>query len=225
MKRLFSIDDIKEGKDELILYLINNFGKINKNDLEVALMDLLLKNKFKNANDFEISYKLGIPETKIKRLRYEVDLLNPKGDVYYLEEFYKSIKKSTIKPEGNKLLVYIGDKMLRAYISNKLIDMGSFAEAKYSNILCLTPIDLILLLQLMDNKDDSLDKIIEGLEIHEKTLPKNSKELIKKGLGELTKGFAKKIINEDVVNWVENALKEIDDNDIKKIINYKYQQK
>lgn len=222
MKKTFDKNDIKqwEGIYDLIQNLVNNFGKINKNDLEVALMDLLLKNKFNKDSDFQISYSLGIPESKIKRLRYEVELLHPKNESDYLDDFYKLINKSTVKQDGEKLLIYIGDKMLRAFISNRLIEMGSFAEAKSSNILCITPIDLIILILKMDNSHNELDKIIEKMQIHNKQLQKSTKENIKNGVIEFISGLGNKI-NGNMVNWLISTFNQIDDKDIDKILNYK----
>ena len=61
-------------KDDFINICINRFGSMTKNDYEVALFHEMLRAGLNDKTDFQISLLLHIPETKIKRLRYEATL-------------------------------------------------------------------------------------------------------------------------------------------------------
>ena len=48
------------------------FGSMNKNDFEVFIFSRLLQiERFKGKSNYDLSILLHIPESKIKRLRYE----------------------------------------------------------------------------------------------------------------------------------------------------------
>lgn len=57
-------------------YLERGFGSMNKNDFEVFIFSWLIQNHsdYVNTTDNEISWQLKIPESKVKRLRYEAEL-------------------------------------------------------------------------------------------------------------------------------------------------------
>ena len=55
-------------------YLQRGWGSMNKNDFEVWIFYQLLQNddySLKEASDYQIAIALRIPESKVKRLRYE----------------------------------------------------------------------------------------------------------------------------------------------------------
>ena len=57
---------------------------MNKNDFEVAIFDEIMKDdEYKDLSDFKLSVKLRVPESKIKRLRYEANLKYQVDDCYY----------------------------------------------------------------------------------------------------------------------------------------------
>mgnify|MGYP003296971562 CR=1 FL=1 len=57
--------------------LRRGFGSMTKNDYEVFIFNELLKTSdYEGKSDFEISIKLKIPQSKVKRLRYEAALRN-----------------------------------------------------------------------------------------------------------------------------------------------------
>ena len=55
-------------------YLEKGFGTMNKNDFEVWIFHYLLEHELQGKKNYEISIALKIPESKVKRLRYEAEL-------------------------------------------------------------------------------------------------------------------------------------------------------
>ena len=55
-------------------YLKRGFGSMNKNDFEVWIFYFLLHNQLKGMGNYDISLELRIPESKVKRLKYEAEL-------------------------------------------------------------------------------------------------------------------------------------------------------
>ena len=55
-------------------YLGRGSGSMNKNDFEVWIFNYLLKTKCYEMSNYEVSVWLKIPESKVKRLRYEAEL-------------------------------------------------------------------------------------------------------------------------------------------------------
>ena len=105
-----------ELKNAIEKYLKRGFGSMNKNDFEVFIFNELLKDKYNNVSDNKISRELKIPTTKVKRLRYEADLMYPKEEDYYKNEFYSVLignSYKTLKP--NKIHFCVKNKTLRLY--------------------------------------------------------------------------------------------------------------
>ena len=56
-------------------YLKGGFGRMNKTDFEYLLMYLFVSNgSFESLTNFDISLLLKIPESKVRRLKYEAEL-------------------------------------------------------------------------------------------------------------------------------------------------------
>lgn len=90
------MDDLKTVINK---YLTRGFGSMNKNEFEVWIFHYLLSNRFINENNYDISIQLRIPETKVKRLRYEAELKygDPKDEESYRIALEKLLEKSIIK--------------------------------------------------------------------------------------------------------------------------------
>ena len=122
MEQIYDKNDIKhwQGIDDFILRLVNNFGKINKNDLEIELMHLLLINDCSSISDYRMSKMLRVPETKIKRLRYETSLVYQDNEEELKEKIIVILTNTRIKIHDTKLQIAVNDKYLRNYISDLL---------------------------------------------------------------------------------------------------------
>lgn len=142
-------DDVNqwEQKDKFLKKCFSPFGSMNKNDYEIELMHLLLVNSNSEISDHLLSRKLQIPITKVRRLRYEVDLRYPKEDQDYRKEFYNALRKTTYKQIGELIQFSVPNKALREYLSEKLETEGSYFDSSFnSNIIRLTATDLLLII-------------------------------------------------------------------------------
>ena len=89
--------------DAIQAYLNHGFGSMTKNDFEVWIFNYLLQNRPTNTSNFDFSVELRIPESKVKRLRYEASLKygNPANTTQYNEAFQKLLTNVNLK-KGSK---------------------------------------------------------------------------------------------------------------------------
>ena len=196
-------------KDAFLKECIEGFGAMNKNNYEVAIFNLLLNNDFKGMSDFTISTILRIPESKVKRLRYEAELVYPKKDEDLKEELYILLKDGSFKLTQDRIQFSIPNKMLRSFLNDLLLQKNSFSDSSFnSNIVSITPHDLKTLLDSLPPSDEERESFIESvkkkLKDSEAPLKKTSKEkfieyskLILKAVGGSAVGaFSEKVIDE-----------------------------
>ena len=197
--------NLSKGKEELIKRCFEDFGHMNKNDYEVALFHLLTQNGYDEKSDFELSVKLKIPESKVKRLRYEEGLVYQKKPEELKKQFYMMAKKSTFKPIGNnKMQFSVPDKMLRLFILDTLEKNGSFADGSFNgNIVTVTPSDLLILLAIFENRQELLDHIHEQLKKQGKLLPIDLKNRLKDGFIALATDAGEKIAP-NLTQWLKD---------------------
>lgn len=168
--------DWKNGKDEFVQQCFDQFGHMNKNDYEVALLHLLLENHDQET-DFSLSRKLQIPESKIKRLRYEVSLVYPEEETSLEKKLLSEIVNGNFKLTFDRIQFAINDKMLRSFLNNKLLQGNRFADSSFNtNIVSLTASDLQFLLSNCDEtgKKGIIDAIKQKIEDNQKSLPENT---------------------------------------------------
>jgi hypothetical protein len=148
-------------------YLKKGFGSMNKNDFEVWIFHYLLKeNGYASKSDNQISRELKIPESKVKRLRYEADLVYPKDEESFKNEFYEVLKNRVYKQVGdNKIQFVIRDKNLRLYLNDKLESFGSFADSSFNtDIVTVTAQDLVLLISDFEGKKEIFQRVKSQVE-------------------------------------------------------------
>ncbi len=209
---------VKEWKKEQIEEFFNRclqrFGSMNKNDYEVALFHLLLMNDFTEMTDYEISTKLRIPESKVKRLRYEESLVYPITDEELNEKLLTRIRKGSFKMLTDCIQFAINDKKLRLYLNNKLEKGNHFADSSFnSNIVSITANDLEFLLDGLKISKDDRETIIEiikqKINDNQKGLPLNTKEKILKFGGIVMRiiggSVLEKLVN-DSINEIEKQI-------------------
>jgi len=166
-----------KGKEEFVRNCFLRFGSMNKNDYEVELMHLVLLNGYADEADNLLSRKLRIPISKVKRLRYEVDLRYPRGDDAFRDAFYSVLKKSTFKRDGNCIQFSIPNKSLREHLNEMLEKHGSYYDSSFnSNIVKLTATDLLLLLSVFENKKELQNEIVQRIEKQDKDIPETWKK-------------------------------------------------
>lgn len=185
------------------------FGSMNKNDYEVALFHLLINNEYANMSDFGISLKLRIPESKVKRLRYEESLIyNNKKDVTYLEELGLMLVNRKYRVQHDRILFAISDKSLRLFLNDCLMAEGRFADSSFnSNIVSLTADDLLFLLEKTSSKNkDVIGNIRKDIEESKKDLPKTVTEILKNFALGTAKNALEKVAGKIVTNEISDFL-------------------
>lgn len=191
-----------KNKDWLLNTCFERFGSMNKGDYEVALFTLLLRSGWSEMSDFDISRALKLTETKVKRLRYESNLVYPLED-NMKDQLKAQLKKAKYKlTDSNKIQFIISDKLLRLYANNVLEQEGSFADSSFNaSVVSVTPEDLVLLINFVaDQKDDSykiLNKAKTELRNSVRGLPMDTKETLTK--------FAKAFVKDTARRFAPNV--------------------
>ena len=177
------------NEDLIKYYLDRGFGSMNKNDFEVWIFNYLLQNKYNNKSDNYISRDLRIPESKVKRLRYEANLVFPKTEDEYKKSFYEILKEKVYKDVGNNRIQFsINDKSLRLYLLDMLQSYGSFADSSFnSEIVTITANDLVLLISDFEKKDDIIEHVKKQIKTSSKELPQKLSEKCLNGLRAILK--------------------------------------
>lgn len=118
-------------------YIKRGFGSMNKNDFEVFIFNQWLSfENNKEKSDYTISRELRIPESKVKRLRYESSLVYSEyenDDQRLRNEFYENLKNAKYKADSQKLYFLVPDKLVRQYINDVLENDGRYLESSLTS--------------------------------------------------------------------------------------------
>lgn len=126
------------GEKFLDVYLQRGFGSMNKNDFEVLIFHLLRETygKDKRMSNYQWSLDLHIPETKVRKLSYEADLIYQIHDAEQLKQSFFAILDKNISKfssDGKKIQFVIEDKSLRTMLSADLKKLGYFADSSFNS--------------------------------------------------------------------------------------------
>ena len=159
--------------DAINEYCKKGFGSMNKNDFEVYIFNELLETQnCKGKSNYELSVKLKIPESKVKRLRYEAALKY--GDNNKMEELVrKALGNVTI--DGEKIIFQTEDVMLKNYISWVMKKNGKTCDGSFNPEKIVIRIDdyEVLIKEVYDENevDRKLDEIRKSLEEKNRHVP------------------------------------------------------
>ena len=151
-------------------YLDRGFGSMTKTDFEVMIFAELIQTSLRGMSDYQISCDLRIPESKVKRLRYEASLkYNILSEDDYRLMFKEIAQNAIIKDE--KIILSIEDISLRKFINFKLKKNGKFSDTSFnSEIVVIRSKDFAELLKELyytqrelKQINDKIDKINESL--------------------------------------------------------------
>lgn len=173
-------------------YLNRGFGTMTKNDFEVWIFNYLLQNRPPNTSNYDFSVELRIPESKVKRLRYEASLKygNPADTVQYNEAFQKLLANVNLKKGSKNVIQFaVEDMQLRKYLDSILKKKGRFADTSFnSEVVSITIDDLAILLDATsseEQKKELLRKANENgpfIDIAKKALGKIVEKALEKGV-------------------------------------------
>lgn len=144
-------------------YLEKGFGSMNKNDFEVAIFNYLIteRSEFYRKSNYEISILLRIPETKVKRLRYEAALKNKDLSEDKLKNgVVELLEKAKIREDGKKIIFQVEHILLKTYIFSLLKKHGCACDGSFSpEIIAINTEDYHYLLEEIYMGDEKLDKL------------------------------------------------------------------
>lgn len=144
-------------------YLKRGFGSMNKNDFEVAIFHNVMQDAgYCGLTDYDLSRKLRIPESKVKRLRYEAELKY--GNPDYRAKFLEILKKAKFYEDGERVQFIVPDMSVRNYLNDIFIKKGIMSNTSYNtDILTISANDLIATLQDMFSTGE-IDIIVKRAE-------------------------------------------------------------
>ena len=118
----------------IIDYINRGFGSMNKNDFEVFIFGKLLDmDGYRGKSNYELSLLLHIPETKIKRLRYESALKAPaKSEEENNQAIREILKKASLRSREKKIVFQVEDVMLKMYITSILKKDGRTIDSSFN---------------------------------------------------------------------------------------------
>lgn len=193
-------------------YISRGFGSMTKNDFEVYIFNWLIAidKDYKDLSDYDLSIRLRIPISKVKRLRYEASLKYQKNEkdsrkqqiVEKLTELLKVCKYRETEKGGISFVV--NDKFLREYLQNYLNQNGRFFDSSFnSNIVSIATTDFIFLLENLLLSEEDKKQIMkfakDSLE-DKKDFPKTFFELLKNTGKGFCKHFAEDKLGEEGAN-------------------------
>ncbi len=202
-------------------YLQRGWGSMNKNDFEVWIFYQLLQNddySLKEASDYQIAIALRIPESKVKRLRYEsmlkYGLLEEQAEnLFRLKILNDVLKRVQYKQVGDKVQFVVTDRLLRQYISDILSRGGRFFDTSFNTNIVSIHIDdfLFLLTQLYDKEQvgNLVKQVQNSLNNVIKELPKEPSEIFRDSLKAFCIGVLKDRVGEFTIGAMEKHMKTI----------------
>lgn len=138
-------------------YLDRGFGSMNKNDFEVWIFNYLLQHKLKGKGNYAISIELRMPESKVKRLKYEARLKygDTKDANIYAEELESLLSKAQLKKNGTCVQFVVEDIQLRKYLDSLLKQDGRFSDTSFNTeIVSIDADDLEFLMRTIFHYED-----------------------------------------------------------------------
>jgi hypothetical protein len=173
----------KEHEKAFIRNCLERYGSMNKNDYEVMLFHYLLLNDFQDMTDYDISIRLKMPESKVKRLRYEANLVYSTKEENLDNTLLRLLEEGSFKLTSDRIQFSISDKYLRLFLNNKLEKKNHFADSSFnSNIISVTADDLDILINdlIIEKKKRELliERIKDKIKKSAKSLPKSTQEKI-----------------------------------------------
>jgi len=138
-----NVNDFQGFTDEFLKkYLLDGMGVMSKREIDILVMNLLIKYADLSAkSNYDLSIMLRIPETSVKRLRYEAKLRYPPEDEYIRREFIKVLVKAKIELDRNeeydienmKIVFIMEDNYVRYAIQGRLKERGMFADSSFNS--------------------------------------------------------------------------------------------
>lgn len=189
-------------------YIKKGFGSMTKNDFEVFIFNQWISQNQGKTN-YEISRFLRIPESKVKRLRYEASLVySQQNNEHDLKtELVKDLHCAKYKLESSKLCFVIRNKMLRQYINDILEQNGRYLDSSLtSSSVSIYIDDFIFLIEKLDlvDKDEILKRAREESK-RDREFPISLNEIIKQFVVGVSKDRLGEFSTEAIIKCIKLA--------------------
>lgn len=184
------------------------FGSMNKNDFEVFLFNEWLKNH-NELSDYAISRQLRIPESKVKRLRYEAAIVYATDDnrQQLTQEFLTDLKLAKYRNEDGKIRFLVHNKIVRQFINDILEQDGRFLDSSLTSSTVSMSVDdfIYTMEQISPNSIDQQRIIKEAKKMYnqEEGFNKTFPEILKDVLVEQAKNVIGHYTTDAIVRAIE----------------------
>ena len=175
---------------------------MNKNDFEVYIFNEIITDpNYAGMNDYDLSIALAIPQTKVKRMRYEANLkYSRKNAKAYNQQFRELLIKA--KPQavnnGKAVKFCMEDKGLYLYIDNLLKKDGRFGDRSFnSELMVISTEDLAYLLEKTILTESEKQAILSKCQ----QLPDGKKMTLSEAILKIVEIFAKLAIKGLKGDW------------------------
>ncbi len=174
-QNLFSTEEKCNAFDRIAdEYFQKNFGNMTKQDIELLLFDILLKNligtspliDYNKYSNYKLSKLLGITEARVNNLKIKRELKYPDENFEWIKSFANLLndKKRTTFKDGN-LKMNIPDPNLYNAIRNFVEENGGFVEYHLNSKILDIKIEYLLdfALEMENNPDDVMKNAIKKI--------------------------------------------------------------
>jgi hypothetical protein len=116
-------------------YFGRGFGSMTKTDIEILIFHTLQQfGDINNMSDFEVCRLLKIPESKVKRLRYESHIIyGNQSDKELKVRLYNYLSNARFLKDKGYIQFSIEDKFLRNWFYSKVKEINGFADTSHNS--------------------------------------------------------------------------------------------
>lgn len=188
---------MKTIDDALNEYLNKGFGSMNKNDFEVWIFNQLLQSQLKDKDNYATSIYLKIPESKVKRLRYEASLkYSSINESNFHQTISSLLSKAKFKKDGQCIQFVVEDVAVRKYLDSLLKRDGRFSDSSFnSEIVSIDINDLEYILCSTPTGKVQVDKIVSAAKKNSNKTDISFKSLLKTFAESVAKEAGEKIVD------------------------------
>lgn len=176
-------------------YLAKGFGSMNKVDFEVWIFDQLLKSRLKGKDNYAISIYLKMPESRVKRLRYEASLKYATfSEVELYDALNKLLSKAKFKKGGQCVQFVVEDVSVRKYLDSLLKNDGRFSDSSFNTeIVTIDYDDLEYILSSSAEGKEKIESILSKAREKLNTTDVSFKSLMSTFADSMAKGAGNKL--------------------------------
>ena len=183
-------------------YFARNFGSMTKSDFETLLFSEYVEHCIKNKlpfDDYSLSKKLGITQSRIRTLKERKELKYPYKDFQWQAAFAEAVKNAKLDPNDHYVKMIIQDVNVMNEVRNFVENNGWYDECSLNKKLLRIPLDCFV--EIFYNSDVFGDVFSEETK---KTIMK-----ISKAEDSAVQNFLKDFSKDGLKSFLMSASKEV----------------